>query len=282
MSVWDTYRDRMEISGTNTQDFWVNHARSSLARGLVDSPSCRNVLVDGVKQRMSIMRHAESGYKKIASMPGETLKHGGLVDWANSKWLITDVDADDLIYQRGVMRRCNHLLRWVSNKTGLTHEKWCVVEDGTKYLIGEKTREFLTIGDGRMAVTIAKDPDTVELQRGLRFLIDDEDSDFVTAYQITKSNKLFNVYNGEGVFRFILNEVQLTDNDDVTRRIADYKNRVSDELIGNLIPAFPDYYIQKEMNSATSESHAENDPTGEDPGTGGQGLQPGDSEGGWL
>lgn len=275
MSVWDTYRDRMQLSGTNTQDFWVKHARSSLTRSLIDSPSCRNVLVDGKETRMSIMRHAESGYKKIASMPGETLKHGGLVDWANSKWLITDVDADDLIYQRGVMRRCNHVLRWISSKTGDIREKWCVVEDGTKYLIGERTREFLTIGDGRMAVTIAKDEDTVELQRGLRFLIDDEDSDFVTAYQITKSNKLFNVYNGEGVFRFILNEVQLTDNDDVERRIADYKNRMSDESIGGLVPVFPDYYVQQRMFGYMDA------PDEADSGDG-QEEQPGEDKGGWI
>ena len=270
MSVWDTYRERMGYSGTNTHDFWVKHARSSLARSLVDSPSCKKVLVNGEEQIMSIMRHAEQGYKKIASMPGGTLKHGGLVDWANSKWLITDVDADDTIYQRGIMRRCNHILRWVSSKTGEIREKWCVVEDGTKYLIGERTREFLTIGDGRMAVTIAKDKDTVELQRGLRFLIDDEDSEFVTAYQITKSNKLFDVYNGEGVFRFILNEVQLTDNDDVTRRIADFKNRMSDESIGKLVPVFPDYYIQKEMNAFKGGEEEEQEP------------QPGDDKGGWI
>ena len=281
MSVWDTYRDRMGYTGMNTQDFWVKHARSSLARDLIDSPSCRKVLVDGEEKLMSIMRHAESGYKKIASMPGETLKHGGLVDWANSKWLITDVDADDLVYQRGVMRRCNHLLRWVSNKTGLIHEKWCVVEDGTKYLIGERTREFLTIGDGRVSVTVAKDPDTVELQRGLRFLIDDEDSDFVTAYQITKSNKLFNVYNGEGVFRFILNEVQLTEDD---RRIADYKNRMNDDLVGKLVPVFPDYYIQKAMEARQNDSsgqQAEQDPPGNTQGNG-QAQQPEEDEGGWL
>lgn len=285
MSVWDTYRDRMGYTGENTQDYWVKHARSSLARSLIDSPSCRDVKVDGEKTRMAIMRHAESGYKKIASMPGETLKHGGVVDWADSKWLITDVDADDLIYQRGVMRRCNHILRWVSNKTGIVHEKWCVVEDGTKYLIGERTREFLTIGDGRLSVTVAKDPDTVELQRGLRFLIDDEDSDFVTAYQITKSNKLFNVFNGEGVFRFILNEVQLTDNDNVERRIADYNNRMSDDLIGNLVPVFPDYFIRKAAETTGGDGNAA-EPSDDNENNGvegsGQDAQSEEDEGGWI
>ena len=92
----------------------------------------------------------------------------------------------------------------------------------TTDLIGERTRELLTIGDARIAVTVGKDEDTIELERGLRFLIDDTDSEAVLAYQITKPNKLFNVYNGKGVFRFILNEVQLTDDDNKELRIADY------------------------------------------------------------
>jgi len=165
------------------------------------------------------------------------------------------------------MRQCNHILRWVSNKTGEIREKWCVVEDGTKYLVGERTREFLTIGDGRMALTIAKDPETVELCRGLRFLIDDEDSDFVTAYQITKSNKLFNVYNGKGVFRFIMNEVQRTDDDDVARRIADYKSRLAgDGSVAGILPVFPDYYIQKEIEDIARGDAEEEEPEEEQGG----------------
>lgn len=62
------------------------------------------------------------------------------------------------------------------------------------------------------------------MERGLRFLIDDEDSDAVLAYQITKPNKLYNVYNHKGVFRFILNEVNLTDADNKQLRVADYSN----------------------------------------------------------
>ena len=94
----------------------------------------------------------------------------------------------------------------------------------TTDLIGEKPRELITIGDARIALTIGKDADTIELCRGMRFLIDDSDSDDILAYQITKPNKLFNIYDGKGVFRFILNEVQLTDFDNKELRIADYSN----------------------------------------------------------
>lgn len=277
MSVWDNYRDRMELVGQTKHDMWVNRSQEHIRRRIVDSPNCKTVLVDGEEQMLAITKHAQDGYKRVASMPGENLKHGGLVDWNGSKWLITEVDPEDTIYQRGIMRHCNHILRWVSSKTGELREKWCVVEDGTKYLIGERTREFLTIGDGRMAVTVAKDPETVELCRGLRFLIDDEDSDFVTAYQITKSNKLFNVYDGEGVFRFIMNEVQLTDRDDVESRIADYKNRRGDGSVAGLAPAMRDFYA--DVSTGTAPEAQENMYDGQ---YNGRDAQPEDGQRGWI
>ena len=222
--AWDMYTQKMSHIGPSKRDMWVNHTQQSLKRRFLDSPSCFRVTINGVKQ-LAVIEHYknEFTYKKILALPGEHLEHGGIVDFADNKWLITEMDANNEIYERGVMRQCNHILRWIG-KDGRLREKWCVVEDGTKYLIGERSEDIMAIGDGRMAVTIGKDKETVELCRGLRFLIDDTDSEFVTAYQITKSNKLFNSFNGKGVFRFILNEVQLQDGDNKELRIADYSN----------------------------------------------------------
>lgn len=203
------------------RDALVEQAKSSIAQMSYDSPSCRHVKIDGVWQHVLITHRQALNEKRICSIPGEHLTHGGLVDFARSKWLITELDADNEIYDRGLMLRCNYLLRWIGSD-GELKEKWCIIEDGTKYLIGEFTEDIMTIGDARIALTIAKDKDTSELCRGARFLVDDSDTDKPLAYQITKPNKLFNVFNGEGVFKFILNEVQLTKEDNVELRIADY------------------------------------------------------------
>jgi hypothetical protein len=80
----------------------------------------------------------------------------------------------------------------------------------------------MTTGDARISITIPKDSDTVKLNRGRRFLIDDPHTNNVLAYQITKPNRLFNVFNNNGVFRFILSEVNVTDNDNLELRVADY------------------------------------------------------------
>ena len=223
MGAWDNYEAVRTVNGMSWRDMREEHTQDSVRRRMLNSVSCRDVLIDDVAQKVCIVHTAEFDQKKIMALPGEHLEHGGLVDFANNKWLITEMDADNVIYEKGIMQQCNHILRWIS-KEGVLIEKWCYVVDGTKYLIGEKSNHLMAIGDARIALTVAKDKDTIELERGLRFLIDDTDSDMTLAYQITKPNKLFNVFNGKGVFRFILNEVNLTDNDNKELRIADYKN----------------------------------------------------------
>ncbi len=232
LGVWDIYTDRVCHLGT-MRDALVEHARNSIAQMIYDSPSCHYVHIDGRPQHVSVTHTEDLNEKRICSVPGEHLTHGGLVHFAKSYWLITELDADDEIYDKGRMVRCNHILRWIG-KDGQLREKWCVVEDGTKYLIGEYSERTMAIGDARIALTVTKDEDTEELCRGARFLIDDPDSDSVLAYQITKPNKLYNVFNGRGVFKFILNEVQLTPDDNKALRIADYSNwKPSEEYDGD-------------------------------------------------
>lgn len=226
MGAWNSYDARMCASnGLNSdpkRDATLDHTQNRINRKIVSSLSYETVQVNGTEQRVSVADvTGDLATKKIFSVPGEDLPHGEVIEWDGAMWLITEVDAHKTLYTKGRMRRCNYYLKWIDDN-GEIVSRWCVVEDGTKYLIGEKTRDMMSIGDARIAITIGKDEDTNKLRRGMRFLIDDMDSEDVLAYQVTKPNKLFNVYNGKGVFRFILNEVNLTDNDNVDMRIADY------------------------------------------------------------
>lgn len=224
MNQWDIYKARLEIDGITRRERYLKDTKSNISSKSRNSLSCHQVMINGVEQMVTILNQRDNmSTKKICALPGEALKHGGLVDFAGQKWLITEVDANAEVYASGIMERCNHLLKWIDRRGELI-KKWCIVEDGTKYLIGEQSKSVMTIGDSRIAVTIGKDKDTIELRRGKRFLIDDLDEEIPLAYQITKSNKLFNLYDGSGVFRFILNEVNMTDNDNVELRVADFYN----------------------------------------------------------
>lgn len=225
MSVWGTYEARF-AHGDQDMDPRYNsaqdHIQSRMRRKLVTSLSYKLVRYAGKEMQMAIVDVTNDfSTKKIFSMPGETLPHGSIIEWADSHWLVTELNVRNELCSEGKMRRCNYYLKWINDKGDIIG-RWCVVEDGTKYLIGEREEDTMSIGDARMAVTIGKDSETSQISRGKRFLIDDMDSKDVLSFEVTKPNKMFNVFNGKGVFRFIMGESNLTDNDNVQLRIADY------------------------------------------------------------
>lgn len=221
MSVWDTYNARLVINGNTRRENALARTQGYINRKLSSSLSYQPITINNVSQKVSIVDTEELNIKTICALPGESLLHGGIVDWEENKWLITEIDAHNEVYEKGTMQQCNHLLRW-RDLSGNIIEKWSIVEDGTKYLIGEKQEDIMSVGDARIAVTVPKDSDTVNLKRGNRFLIDDVDTSEVLAYQITKPNRLYNIFNNKGIFRYILKEVNPTDNDNLELRVADY------------------------------------------------------------
>lgn len=223
MNAWDSYETRLSYSKEIKQSLTRERTKDRLAKQMSTNLSYDDVTINGEKRQISVIDETEFNKKKIHSLPKENLEHGAIVEWSGSIWLITEIDVHKELYSTGRMERCNHLLRWI-NDSGEIIERWCIVEDGTKYLIGEKSNNIMAIGDARIAVTVGKDIETCKLNRGYRFIIDDLDSGAPLAYQITKPNKLYNIYDNKGVFRFILNEVNRTDNDNLELRIADYYN----------------------------------------------------------
>lgn len=187
------------------------------------SLSYHTVTIDGVERNVAITNTDNLDQKHIFSIPGEDLPHGGYVEWMDNHWLISERDANSEIYTKCVMIQCNYLLKWVDSDD-VIHEQWCYVEDGTKYLTGEyEDRNFVvTRGDSRIAVTIARNEHTAKLGRRNRFLIDDPESLQVIAYSLTKPLKLNNVFNNNGVYKFVLQEVNSTDDDNFELMIADY------------------------------------------------------------
>lgn len=100
----------------------------------------------------------------------------------------------------------------------------CIIILNNSDLTGEmEDRYFVTTrGDSRLSMTIARNKKTAVLGRTNRFLIDDPDSTIKLAYTLTKPFKLGGTYNHEGVFKFVLQEVNTTYDDNQEVGIADY------------------------------------------------------------
>lgn len=237
MSVWDIYESRIHVLGKDRRDASLRREQRFLWTKLPKSLSFQDAQIDSIERRVAIINTDNLNEKFIFSMPGEDIACGSLVNWMDNYWLVTEKDAANEVYTRAKMIQCNYLLRWVDSDA-LIHEQWCVIEDGTKYLVGTyEDRDFVvTRGDTRLALTISKNEHTTKFKRGNRFLIDDADSELMLAYELTKPFKLGSVYNGEGVFKFVLMEVNTTDEDNQEFQVADYYKYFPREDTGRVEP----------------------------------------------
>lgn len=224
MSVWDTYKSRLTVRGNTLREVRAEREREYLEGKLEASLSYHGAVIDGEERDVAIINSDNLNQKTIIARPGEQIYSGSLVEWADNRWLITEIDANTEIYTKGIMLQCNYLLKWIDD--GEIIKRWCVVADGTKYLTGETISSYndngMSLGDTRISVTLPRDKYTLRLSRENRFLIDDYDSTNVLAYRLTKPFKLGGVYNGHGAMTFVLTEVNTEDDDNLELHIADY------------------------------------------------------------
>lgn len=222
-NIWETYKERVRVVGDTVHDVALNREERMLKEKMPNSLSFQGITIDGVCQNLAVINSDNLNEKTLCSIPGEDIKLGGLVDWMNNFWLVTEKDANSTVYVKAKMTQCNHMLKWIDSD-GVIHEQWCIVEDGTKYLTGEyEDRNFVvTRGDTRLSMTIARNEHTVKFCRRNRFLIDDTDAPMKLSYELTKPLKVGSTYKDEGVYKFVLQEVESTDMDNHELGIADY------------------------------------------------------------
>ena len=246
MGEWDVYQNRMGVRGDTRRASHRSREFQNLASHLPDSLSYTEAVVyppelsfnidrcetpvETLRMNVAVINSDNLNEKMIMAMPGEEIENGSLVHWMDMYWLITEQDANDTLYRRSKMLQCNHLLKWV-NQEHVICEQWCVTEDGTKYLTGElEDRMFIvTRGDARIAITIAKNSETVKLNRQSRFLVDDPDDPEKMAFALTKPLKFAGLYGGHGVYKFVCQEVNTTDDDNRELGIADYYQHFTHE-----------------------------------------------------
>lgn len=223
MNGWDNYRSRMEVHGLTRRGTALRREQYMINDKLRHSLSYHTAVVDGVEREVAIINTDNLDQKYIFSLPGEDIRHGAYVEWMDNHWLVVEKDYNTEVYTKAKLQQCNYLLKWVDDNN-VIHEQWCFAEDGTKYLTGEyEDRKFIvTRGDSRIAITIARNEYTAKLDREDRFLIDDHESKHMIAYGLTKPLKFSSVYNDNGVYKFVLAEVNTTDDDNQELGIADY------------------------------------------------------------
>lgn len=147
MSCWDTYKNRIEIRGGTKKGAAYNREARLIDRRLKDNLSYKEITIYGQdcgynitdiemiekakKQNLAVIKSDNLNEKYLHTLPEQDIELGGLVEWADNHWLITEKDADTTLYASALMEQCNHLLKWISDD-GRIYEQWCIISDGTK------------------------------------------------------------------------------------------------------------------------------------------------------
>lgn len=132
LNPWNTYKSRRSTQGNNRRETAFRREYGRLTDKVVNSLSFHTAIIDGTERDVSIINSDNLNEKMLLTLPGEDVDCGGLVEWMENHWLITEKDANNELYTRAKMEQCNYLLKWVDPDEKKIIERWCIVEDGTK------------------------------------------------------------------------------------------------------------------------------------------------------
>lgn len=164
-------------------------------RHFEDTFDTQDVLVNNVSMQIIIVKDTDGNVnkKKIKTKHSDKINVGDYVLWKNQVWMISLLDPDDKVWNSGYMYLCTLLLRW-QDEHGTIIERWGYSEDYTKYSMGEKGNNIVTVGDYQYGLTLPVDNDTKKLKRGKRFVVDFDGNYPPDVYELTGKKSFLNDY----------------------------------------------------------------------------------------
>ena len=227
---WDLYNRSLTVDGNTRRERVVNQTQRNINRRIINSPSFKHVLVDGVEQDLVITSSTEMWHKKIDSMPNERIYMGSIVEWNGRHFIIFQTDTDYEVVQRGEMYECNIYIKW-QNEKGEIIGRYGWSENLSQFSSGTVESRIMMSIQQVFHVLLPLDEETVKLRRDKRFLIDVLTKDPM-AYVLTRRDVVSNNYTvgdaSEGIdykdklLSLALSETQLSEKDNVELMIADY------------------------------------------------------------
>ena len=136
-------------------------------------------------------------------------------------WMCVESYNVDNIHYKGVLGKCMRWLRW-QDDNGVIQEFPIIVTSASKYNNGERGDEVLSIGSDQLMVFAPLNDDTIKLDRGKKFFID-ERKDNPTAYELTRADTALYAFMGKGFMSMILTEcAYAASEDDLKFGVCDY------------------------------------------------------------
>lgn len=151
---------------------------------------------------------------------GQYVKHEGAF------WMVSALPDNNRIYEKAVLWKCKHTIRFISPLTGKIVEYPVYSTNSTQYGTGEAEKTHMNVGEDQHLLYIPYNEETILLDDQFRFIMDKR-RDKPTVYRITRVDPVSYAVGNEraedGLIQWAVLEDQLnTEVDNPELMVADY------------------------------------------------------------
>jgi len=163
------------------------------------------------------------------------LKCGQYVECEGAMWLVSALPDNNRIYEKAVLWKCKHTIRFISPLTGEIVKYPVYSTNSTQYGTGELEKTYMTVGEDQHLIYIPYNEETIKLDDQFRFLMD-KNLDTPSAYRITRvdpvSYAVGDERNEDGLIQWAVLQTQFNDaTDNRELMIADYFQQKPEEVV---------------------------------------------------
>lgn len=231
---WSLYNSRINARGANARERQISRSRYLFEKYLPSDPSYKEnveIINKGfINLRMNEYTLADDTTPQMeiqallpSSVNDPTFVLGDVFRYSDGYWLCIQSENFHDIYRRGKVEECNYLLRWQDKDTLELKSCWSSIR--RPYSSGVNDNKVISVGAGKYQIKMPQNSDTVKFCVDQRFLINLA-GDRPIPYKIIDFDDVSSHYvsRNEGFLVIILQQCELTEDDNRELMIANYKD----------------------------------------------------------
>lgn len=206
-------KERIKQSGISLYNEQIKDAQDILAYGFMDDVSYNPNIVAYKTDKKIPIKMYDQKYNAIYGFTSQFLSpHNvpielGMILYDTVKkdyWLCIESYDVSGIHCQGKIGKCGRILKW-QDEDGIIQETPVIVTSASKYNNGENNNEVIQLGSDQLMLFMQLNDDTVKLDRGMKFFIDENKKD-PSVYDLTRTDTALYTYDGVGFLAIIVTE----------------------------------------------------------------------------
>lgn len=216
------YEKRISVNGTTNKDRVVNNTLDTIKRN-INPVNIKDVIIDGVSTQLVLKKSDKENKKFYYNLYNATTKLGSVIEYNDSKWLITYIDSDNDVYESGTLTKCNHLFKWQDSK-GNIKECWGIIKNEFLKTVSDDKR--ITNAIGKLQFFLPYNDDTSKIPFGKRFITEiiynENNKPIPKVFKVGDIISADTNYGNGRIISFVVDVDEANENDNIELMIADY------------------------------------------------------------